>query len=260
MKRIKNIVSFIYPILIESRNGTVTNYLEIMQSNGQYILNSQNANYSFGGVHKIFDEIFKKINIKQYDFKNVLILGMGAGSVIKLLQEKYDINCSITAVEKDKVVIELAEKYFNIKRYKALTIINADAFEYAATTTNTYDLIISDLFVEWDVPKIFASNEYLVNLKKISNNRACIIYNKMTELPIHKKELTNLSDNFERVFPGSEVYKLYVNESENSILFNNTLPVLIKEPNPNAIETVDDTAKKFITEDHSAVLDFPKIK
>lgn len=231
MKRIRNIVSFIYPILIESRNGTVTNYLEVMQSNGQYVLNSLKANYSFGGVHIIFEKLFQKINIKQYDFKNVLILGMGAGSVIKLLQEKFDINCSITAVEKDKVVIELAEKYFNIEKYKALTIVNADAFEYAATTTNTYDLIISDLFVEWDVPKIFASNEYLVNLKRISNNKACIIYNKMTELAIHKKELTDLSDDFERVFPGSEIHTIYVNESENSILFNNTLPILIEDPN-----------------------------
>ncbi len=229
MKHIKNIVSFIYPILIESRHGTVTNYLEVMQSNGQYVLNSQKANYSFGGVHIIFDKLFQKINIKQYDFKNVLILGMGAGSIIKLLQEKYDINCSITAVEKDKVVIELAKKYFNIEKYKTLTIINADAFEYSTTTTDTYDLIISDLFVEWDVPKIFASNEYLLNLKRISNNKACIIYNKMTELPIHKKEMADLSDDFERVFPGSEIHTLCVNESENSILFNNTLPVLIKE-------------------------------
>ena len=51
--------------------------------------------------------------MKQYNFKKVLLLGMGAGSIIKLLQEKYDINCSITAIEKDEVVIELAKKYFD---------------------------------------------------------------------------------------------------------------------------------------------------
>lgn len=228
MKRIKNIISFLYPLMIEARNGQVTNYLEVIKSNGKYVLNSLDANYSFGGVHIIFDKLFQRINIRKYDFKNVLILGMGAGSVIKLLQEEYHINCSITAIEKDEVVIEFAKKYFNIDRYKSLTIVNADAFEYVSKTINFYDLIISDLFVEFNVPEKFASQEYLMNLKRISNDKACVIYNKMTQLHIHKKELSYLYDDFERIFPGSEIHRLYVNESENSILCSNTLPLLEK--------------------------------
>ncbi|MBI3518639.1 MAG: hypothetical protein HY062_04680 [Bacteroidetes bacterium] len=225
MIRIKNIVSFMFPVIVEHCHGKVTDYLEVVQSNGQYVLNSQNANYSFGGVHVIFDKLFKKININQYTFNNVLILGMGAGNIIKLLQEKYHVYCPITAVEKDEVVIDLAKKYFDIGKYKSLNIIHADAFEYACSTTHKYDLIISDLFIEWDVPEIFASNDYLLNLKRISTSNACIIYNKMTELPVHKKELLSLSDHFEKVFPGSEIHTLYVNESQNSILYHNTLPV-----------------------------------
>jgi spermidine synthase len=215
--------------MVETKKGGVTPYLEVMKSNGKFVLNSQNANYSFGGVHTLFDKLFKKIDIKKYDFKNVLILGMGAGSIISLLKEKYNINCSITAIEKDEVVIELAKKYFDIERYNSLTIIKADAFEYAGTTKHTYDLIISDLFVEWDVPEIFASNEYLENLKRISNDRACVIYNKMTELPIHKKELIKLLQDFERVFSGSELHTLSSNDSENSMLYHNTLPVSITQ-------------------------------
>ena len=215
--------------MIESKKGGVTPYLEVMKSNGKYVLNSQNANYSFGGVHTLFDKLFKKIDIQKYDFKNVLILGMGAGSIISLLKEKYMMNCSITAIEKDEVVIELAKKYFNIDRYNSLTIIKADAFEYARTTEHTYDLIISDLFVEWDVPEIFASNEYLVNLKRISNDRACVIYNKMTELSIHKKELIKLSKDFESVFHGFELHTLSSNDSENSMLYHNTLPISINQ-------------------------------
>jgi spermidine synthase len=236
MKRIKNIISFMYPVMIEHRPGKVTNYLEVIKSSGQFILNSHKANYSFGGVHMIFDELFQKININQYHIKNVLLLGMGAGSVIRLLQEKYHINCSITAVEKDDVVIELAKKYFEIETCKSLTIVKADAFEYVNTTADKYDLIISDLFVEWDVPKIFASRQYLLNLKKISNEKSCIIYNKMTELPIHKKELSDLSEDFESVFPGSEIHKLYVNDSENSMLYHNTLALLVKNIRPGYVE------------------------
>ncbi len=224
MKRIKNLISFVYPLMVEVRSGNVTPYLEVIKSRGKYILNSHNANYSFGGLHTIFDELFANININKYEIKNILILGMGAGSVIALLR-KYGINCAITAIEKDEVVIELATRYFNVKAYQSLNIIHEDAFIYADTTDQKYDLIISDLFIDGDVPKVFASNEYLQNLKRISNERCCVIYNKMTEAKIHKRELIDLSENFEHIFPGTEIQKFYVNESENSLLYYNTLPV-----------------------------------
>jgi spermidine synthase len=230
MERIKNIASFLYPVMIEVRNGTVTPYLEVMKTKGKYILNSQNANYSFGGIHIIFDELFQKIDINKFDIKNILILGMGAGSAISLIKDKYNIRCSITAVEKDEVIIELAKKYFDIDKYKSLTIIKADAFEYVRITENKYDLIISDLFIDSIVPKIFASNEYLTNLKRISNECCCIMYNKMTEESVHKKELSELSENFELIFPDSQILKFNVCDSENSVLYYNTLPVSITEP------------------------------
>ena len=228
MKRIKNIVSFLYPLMIEARNGKVTPYLEVMQSKGKYVLNSENANYSFDGLHLIFDKLFQKIDINKFDFKNVLILGMGAGSIISLLRNKYNINCPITAIEKDEVVIELAKKYFNIDKYKSLSIIKSDAFDYVIKTENKYDLIISDLFVDNDVPQIFASSAYLQNLKRISNESSCIMYNKMTESVAHKKELKVVLKDFEAIFPGTKLHKFNVYHSENSVLYYNTLPMSVK--------------------------------
>ena len=225
MKKIKNIVSYMYPIVIETREGSVTPYLEVMKSNGKYVLNSHNANYSFGGLHILFDAFFKQIDIKKYDIKNVLLLGMGAGSVISLLKQKYKINCAITAIEKDEVVIELAKKYFEIEKYKPLSIVNDDAFEFVKTTYKKYDLIISDIFIDGNVPAIFATPEYVNNLKRISNEKSCIIYNKMTELPIHKKEVAEFQKLFEETFHGAETHKLIAYESENSLLYYNTLPL-----------------------------------
>ena len=89
MKKIKTILSYMYPTIIETREGSVTPYLEITKSNGKYVLNSHNANYSFGGLHILFDAFFKQINIKQYQIQSVLLLGMGAGSVVTLLKEKF---------------------------------------------------------------------------------------------------------------------------------------------------------------------------
>jgi precorrin-6B methylase 2 len=223
MKKIKNILTKIHPTVIETREGSVTPYLEITKTNGKYVLNSDTANYSFGGLHVLFDTFFKQIHIKQYDIHTVLLLGMGAGSVITLLKGKYKIDCAITAIEKDDVVIELAKKYFQIEKHKSLSIVNDDAFEYVKTTYKKFDLIISDIFIEGNVPEQFASPEYIHNLKRILNKNSCIIYNKMTENPKHKKEVKAFEKLFSDVFIGAETHKLIANDSENSLLYYNTL-------------------------------------
>lgn len=222
MKRIKNIISFFYPLMVEATNGDVTPFLEIIQYKGQYHLNSMNANYSFGSLHAIFDRLFTQIHVGQYQFKNILILGMGGGSIVSLLRNKYNIATPITAVEKDPVVIDLAAKYFDIARYHDLTIVQADAYDFVCTSSDRYDLVIVDLFIDAIVPEIFASHEFLSHLRRVTADASCIIYNKMTEHPAHKHEFAELSEEFGRLFPGSRVMKVVANHSENSLLYCNT--------------------------------------
>lgn len=50
-------------------------------NNGKLMLNANQSNYSFGGLHLIFEQLFDQIQIDKYDFKNVLLLGLGAGSI-----------------------------------------------------------------------------------------------------------------------------------------------------------------------------------
>lgn len=239
IKSIKNFVSFLYPQLVEVRKGNVTPYLEIRRSRGKYVLNSTTVNYSFGGVHIIFELFFKKIDLEKFKIKNVLILGMGAGSIISLLREKYPNECHITAVEKDPVVIELAEKYFDVKKNRLLKIVHDDAFSFASETEERYDLIISDLFVDEDVPDQFATKEYLKNLRRISNEQCCIIYNKMTEKKIHKKEFEKLAALFGTIFHGYETHRLNAYGSENSLLFYNTLTILPEKSKPDLVPKND---------------------
>ena len=117
----------------------------------------------------------------------------------------------------------VAKKYFEIEKFKALNIVNDDAFEYVKTTHKKFDLIISDLFIDGNVPEQFASSEYITNLKRISNSSSCLIYNKMTENRKHKKEVKAFEKLFSEVFTGAQTHKLIANDSENSLLYYNTL-------------------------------------
>lgn len=76
---LKKTLSYFLPLVIETAEGRVTPYLEVMMTDGKLVLNSQNANYSYDSLHRIFKSLFHKIELQKYSFKNILILGMGGG-------------------------------------------------------------------------------------------------------------------------------------------------------------------------------------
>lgn len=241
---VKHFFSYLYPVLIELRSGELFQHLEVIKYQGKCQLDSLTVNYSYGGLHKAFDKLFRKININEQNFNKVLLLGLGAGSVVSLLTEKYKKKCEITALENDGVVIELAKKYFNVQRFDSLKIIKQDAFKFVNETNNKYDLVIVDLFIDNEVPKIFRTSQFIENLKKITTNNCSVIFNKTTETTVHKEEFKNLCQLFETYFPGFAVIKLNSNGMENRFIVYSSLPPVL-EP----------SAKSY---KHNPFSDFPK--
>ena len=54
------IKSFFDDKTIEKTSSQINPYLEIKKEKGKYILNSKNVNYSYGGLHKAFQKIFRR--------------------------------------------------------------------------------------------------------------------------------------------------------------------------------------------------------
>ena len=151
------LLSYIYPITrkIESTyNGT----LEITWFRGKKMLNTKNANYSYGSLEKILGVGFKKIDINSH--KNILLLGLGGGNVIKTLHKKFNYKHSITAIEIDSVIIKVAADEFGITQTDKLKIICADAYDYVMNSTMDFDFIIIDLFLDDTIPEKFFKKEF----------------------------------------------------------------------------------------------------
>src|SRR5690606_16943954 len=155
------ILSYIFPIVVDRRSGTITETLEVRIFNGRYTLDAGTVNYSFGGLHKVFEKTFKSLRIEVYEFKNILILGMGAGSIMSILTKAYGVACPVTAIERDFAVLELGHQYFDMYKYTNLKLINDDAYEFVKNTKEVFDLVVVDIFIEDQVPEIFASNAFL---------------------------------------------------------------------------------------------------
>ena len=130
-------------------NGT----LKITLSKGHKVLDSANANYSYGSLQRILKFALRRVHLPEV--RNVLLLGLGGGSVVATLREDFAFSSPITAVELDPVVIRLAEEEFGIVATDTLRIVCADALDFVRTDTGQYDLIIVDLFIDTTVPASF---------------------------------------------------------------------------------------------------------
>ena len=190
-------------------------YLEVAREDGNLVLNTENGNYSFGNLHKVFSHVFEREHFLGKTFKNILLLGMGAGSVINLLKNKFQQDGHITAIEIDADIIRIAGEYFELNQYRGLTVENADAYTYVNRTINRFDLIIVDIYIDLDVPQLFESNEFIDQLFHISTPGGMIIYNKVVTDNPQLKSFRNIMAYFE--FKGS-AYHYHLLESNKIIV------------------------------------------
>lgn len=176
---LNTVYSYVFGRVIERVQGEINPILEIVHMNGKYILKTENANYSWGTLKEVFAKAFRKLEVKKRDIHDVLMLGYGTGSVASILLEEYKMSCSITGVEKDKKVIELAYEYYDINRNENLRIIHEDAFNFLKGNKNLYDLVIVDVYIDNIVPAKCESEEFLQYLKGSLKDKALVVFNKM---------------------------------------------------------------------------------
>lgn len=192
--------------------------LEVLYKNGKYMLDTANVNYSFGGLHLVFQKAFTHAGIKQREIKSVLILGFGGGSIASILQDEYGKNVEIVGVEKDEVVIELARKYFSIDKYRNLSLYCADAYDFVMNTFHTpFDLIVVDIFVDWMVPEKFLEESYLVALNKRLSATGILFYNFIIRDDKSRNRAGQFYKRMENFVGSTEWFKIPDRNTENWI-------------------------------------------
>lgn len=92
-------------------------------------------------VEKIWRDGLKRVPFVP---KKVLILGLGCGTLVKLISKKWP-RAKITGVEIDPVMINLGKKYFRLGEFPNLKIILSDAREFKPT--RPFDLVLSDTYI-----------------------------------------------------------------------------------------------------------------
>jgi spermidine synthase len=208
-------LSYVYRIVVEKTASEFNPELIVAIQNGKYVLNAKNANYSFASLHRVFQQAFNKIELSKRSIDSVLVLGCGAGSIPKIIYKELELNFKMDAIEIDKKVIELGNKYFDLDQYSNLNIVIDDALNYVKTTNSKYDLILVDLFKGINVPEVFLTQVFMEQLKSILNEEGEILMNFVAYNYETKQKVKEFEKMIIKTFPNHS--KTYPFENINRI-------------------------------------------
>jgi len=169
-----------------------------------------------GGIaKKIWQSTLKSIRTTKV--KNCLILGLGGGSIAKLIH-KYWPEATVTGVDVDPVIVSLGEKYFNLDPKKVdINIEDASKF---IQKNNKYDLICIDTYVKDQFPKHLESQKFLNSVNKsLKSPGGVAVFNRFYQGDRRKKaiefekKLLKVFSRVDRFFPEANVMFLCSNRS-----------------------------------------------
>lgn len=172
-------LSLFVPIKLRTYTSEYSGKLYIFLVRGKKILDTSTVNYSFNSLHRVFKKAFNQTLQEPKKIKEVLILGLGGGSIIKLLRINHGVVGKITAIEIDPIIAEIATTEFDVHQYDPVSLVIADAEDWVKNNSYQFDLICVDLFINAEVPAAFFSIHFIDQLLRILNNDGRIYFNVM---------------------------------------------------------------------------------
>jgi spermidine synthase len=129
--------------------------------------------------------------------KNILVIGLGGGTLpatlAKLLPDAH-----IDAVEVDKAVISVADKYFDMRATDQIAIHESDGrtFVKRAIGKQTYDLVMLDAFNEDYIPEHMLTRDFLNEVRQVMAPDGVLAANTFSNSALYDNESTT----YEAVF------------------------------------------------------------
>ncbi|MFT7589300.1 MAG: spermidine synthase [Limisphaerales bacterium] len=184
--------------------------LELILRNGKLMLASPTAIYSYEDRYTSFLGALKKANIKSTPPNSVLILGFGLGSIPLILERKFGLKPSITAIEIDPRIISLAKYWLPVNTLHSIDLIQADAIFWLSSNTAQFDLICIDLFIDQLVPQACNSPSFLNSVKAALTPAGQVIFSRLQSDPKEIREEFTYA--FFSIFPKHSIFNIGGND------------------------------------------------
>lgn len=205
------IASYFRAKVVERRSSAKNPALEVALRNGRRVLDSARVNYSFGGLHAAFADVFQELEVKRRAPQTALVLGLGAGSIPELLSA-YQRPPQTVGVEWDPEVVDLGRRYFGLDDHAFLEVVVGEAAAFMRENERRFDLICVDLFQDALVPPAAETPAFLRALEAALTENGLLIFNRINIDADTCRSTAQFGEKFLAVFPNMFVYKTLVNE------------------------------------------------
>jgi spermidine synthase len=181
--------------ILEERISKYNGTLRVVRSFGlgTYI-QSDGLTQSGGIVETFWKQTLKRIKNSKFKIQNCLILGLGGGTVTRIIR-KFLPGAKITGVDIDPLIVELGKKHLGLEADK---IYISDAEDIDA---RGYDLVIVDLYNGDKFPDKFQKEKFL---KSLSKNKL-VIFNRLYYKE-KKIEAQKFGEKLKKVFKNVEYF------------------------------------------------------
>lgn len=116
----------------------------------------------------------------------ILILGLGAGTVAKILSNKLG-QVAIHGVEIDPLMVELGKRYFYLNEPN-IEIFVEDAKKFVDRASGKYDAIFVDLFYKDKASDLMMNEDFLRKTRSLLDRNGVVIVNKICRDKIEDNE------------------------------------------------------------------------
>ncbi len=166
--------------ILEERKSDYNGQLRVVRSwgLGTYI-QSNGLTQSGGIVESMWKQTLSRIRHTNSKIQTVLVLGLGGGTVVKLIK-KFWPGTKITGVDIDPVIVELGKKHLGLGDIEVnVKIMDASQYTKYNIQNTKYDLVIVDLYNGDEFPEKFSSIVFLTSIKHCLSKRGMAVFNRL---------------------------------------------------------------------------------
>jgi spermidine synthase len=198
-------LSYLYPVTIEEAGSALNPELAVVMDRGRLQLLSGQAIYSWDDLYHNFTRAFAELRPEKKPYHDVLLLGLGLGSVPYILEKKHGVEYAYTAVEWDDTIAELASRYTLNRLKSPVEVVTADAAVFVEVCEELFDIVIVDIFEDNITPDTFETPEFLESCLRLTRPGGWILYNRLCQTPADRLDTERFWEGtFRHVLPNPD--------------------------------------------------------
>lgn len=196
-------LSYLWEQRLEECSSDHNDYLLVSLVEGRLQLTAKEAIYSFGDYYLNFRTAFERFRFSLLpEQSEVLVLGLGLGSIPELLRDRLAYDYRFVAVEIDPVIVDLAAAYSLPRMEADVEVVTADAYAFLQLDERRFHLICMDVFQDADVPAEMESENFLWLLRESLEDGGALIFNRLANTEEKRQEsLAFYEQYFLKIFP-----------------------------------------------------------